>query len=865
MKCAKAELQTCGGPSDSLGKCANGLQCLKTCLSCQTVGSSGTPCVFPFNYRDNTYNKCTSKDSDNGQPWCATATAEDGFVVDGAWGDCDEGCPGTRIECDDRYFSILEGSCIDPAVPGAIPNWFGAPAVKLLDTTKDLFPAPFCATKGANKRKYKNTCRCAEGETAVDYGGDGRPRGNCTGADENVGDNVDKVFCFLENIRDPLDPFSGCYSDTKWSSRDGRFWSSLACTLAPDVGYEEKSTGTRNKPNKNPRKKPTANPRRDEQIRKRLNDRRPGPKATTRRTTKRPTTTSIKPEVTTPGDYYSVFEYNGEDYVDYSDYKQAEVEATTVFEPIIINDRKSNAAGGNRRRNEISRRRGENSREIDNEPDEEKFVFIPGKTNLKGFSEEVRSDYDGEEYYYDEIATDDNEEKVHTEIVGPFLPTPVPSRPAQVQTTQRPRKRRPITPRPRRRDHTEFPNFKRRTNRPNRNKQRPNFDPRRRKSSKRKPTRVTTVNPIERREDNFLDIESRTQIPSSFLEGEFGAENIPIAIPLFSEEIFQKIITTSSPEVISPPSLHFDGAILLGVETQTKKSRNNQIKPIPDYPDQDNNIQQGGPGTAIRLDASSFFEEESNDEQIENNFENIENDSESIIDEEVTFEDIDEEVTLEEIKKSEDNKRIEKKSMPNDEVNQSEVNDEDSQVTEKINLFKNLPSISDGIITTRTPIKLKTKIQKIKTTQKPTLQTTIQTVFIFDDFESTESSAESIKTTAKRSSKQVDSTESFIQDDSTESSSEPNKTTPKKSTKIETIDENPRSTQQKQNFEGEGEINQKAEITGDDITDKIKNVIDLGVLGLWSNAKPRKPRDQFTSPMPVFRPSKQGTDKKINR
>ena len=35
------------------------------------------------------------------------------------------------VECDDRYFSLEDGTCIDVSVPGAIPNWFGAPAVKL--------------------------------------------------------------------------------------------------------------------------------------------------------------------------------------------------------------------------------------------------------------------------------------------------------------------------------------------------------------------------------------------------------------------------------------------------------------------------------------------------------------------------------------------------------------------------------------------------------------------------------------------------------------------------------------------------------------------------------------------------------------
>ena len=31
MTCAKAELQVCGGPNESSGKCAQGLSCLKTC------------------------------------------------------------------------------------------------------------------------------------------------------------------------------------------------------------------------------------------------------------------------------------------------------------------------------------------------------------------------------------------------------------------------------------------------------------------------------------------------------------------------------------------------------------------------------------------------------------------------------------------------------------------------------------------------------------------------------------------------------------------------------------------------------------------------------------------------------------------
>ena len=64
-------------------------------VPCKTVGDRGKPCVFPFEYSGRTYDKCTSRDSDNGQPWCATEVDATGYVVDNAWGDCLDGCPGT--------------------------------------------------------------------------------------------------------------------------------------------------------------------------------------------------------------------------------------------------------------------------------------------------------------------------------------------------------------------------------------------------------------------------------------------------------------------------------------------------------------------------------------------------------------------------------------------------------------------------------------------------------------------------------------------------------------------------------------------------------------------------------------------------
>ena len=38
--------------------------------ACLTV--TDLPCVFPFVYKNETYNACTGVDSDNGAKWCAT-------------------------------------------------------------------------------------------------------------------------------------------------------------------------------------------------------------------------------------------------------------------------------------------------------------------------------------------------------------------------------------------------------------------------------------------------------------------------------------------------------------------------------------------------------------------------------------------------------------------------------------------------------------------------------------------------------------------------------------------------------------------------------------------------------------------------
>ena len=59
---------------------------------CQT--KEGKKCIFPFVYKGNTYDICTTVDSDNGEAWCAITVERNRSVPFGFWGDCRPGCPG---------------------------------------------------------------------------------------------------------------------------------------------------------------------------------------------------------------------------------------------------------------------------------------------------------------------------------------------------------------------------------------------------------------------------------------------------------------------------------------------------------------------------------------------------------------------------------------------------------------------------------------------------------------------------------------------------------------------------------------------------------------------------------------------------
>merc|ERR1719391_1611229 len=131
------------------------------------------------------------------------------------------------------------------------------------------------------------------------------------------------AFCFLENVRDPLNPKSGCYSDTQWSEKDARFWSHLACTDSPDI-----ESGPRASQDSRIRRPEIPN------IRSKP---RPGPTRVPTTTTTTSTTTTTE-EPTTKlepfynyGDYYDYYNYyNYADEVDKTSTTKTTTSTTTI-------------------------------------------------------------------------------------------------------------------------------------------------------------------------------------------------------------------------------------------------------------------------------------------------------------------------------------------------------------------------------------------------------------------------------------------------------------------------------------------------------------------------------------------------------
>lgn len=181
----------------------------------------GLECVLPFKFKGKSFDKCTTEGSENGRPWCATTLDVSGEVIEGQWGDCAEGCPGTEFTCGDTDIFNKLGRCV-PTARGEIEvNKALAYSLDPGATSPD--PVAQCRTSDVNK------CSCAtlSGPASKDHAQRGE---GCHESDRGL-----PGWCFLANVADPTDPTKDCYEDVIWSATNGRFWSSLACQDKSDL------------------------------------------------------------------------------------------------------------------------------------------------------------------------------------------------------------------------------------------------------------------------------------------------------------------------------------------------------------------------------------------------------------------------------------------------------------------------------------------------------------------------------------------------------------------------------------------------------------------------------------------------------
>merc|ERR1712142_300938 len=93
-----------------------------------------------------------------------------------------------------------------------------------LTPKKSNIPVPVCSTE------EKNTCRCTSSSV---IGPDGKTKGGCVSSRSpptGCVEGANHGWCFLENVKNPLNGSENCFEDTSWSAVDGRFWSKMACT-----------------------------------------------------------------------------------------------------------------------------------------------------------------------------------------------------------------------------------------------------------------------------------------------------------------------------------------------------------------------------------------------------------------------------------------------------------------------------------------------------------------------------------------------------------------------------------------------------------------------------------------------------------
>jgi len=192
--------------------------------------------VFPFTWKGETYSECITDDGNLEKASCATKVNSQGVAVAGSLSPCLPGCPGTAWECTVQMLFNLNGKCVPRSeaesllqasvYPAEIDQYFGNDTV--------LLEAPVCP-QSEDGRDPQKTCQCGPALPRLNGGTEGGCQEDSI-KDYTYDGEDDKGWCFLDNVQDPKEPSSDCYSDVEWDVSRGKFWSREACKAREELG-----------------------------------------------------------------------------------------------------------------------------------------------------------------------------------------------------------------------------------------------------------------------------------------------------------------------------------------------------------------------------------------------------------------------------------------------------------------------------------------------------------------------------------------------------------------------------------------------------------------------------------------------------
>ena len=86
------------------------------CNSCEIKAKA--PCIFPFIFKDKTYNSCTKVESKSNEFWCATYVNDTSHFQD-FWAKCEDFCDSENADNEiETCVPLVETSCKFPFIYG---------------------------------------------------------------------------------------------------------------------------------------------------------------------------------------------------------------------------------------------------------------------------------------------------------------------------------------------------------------------------------------------------------------------------------------------------------------------------------------------------------------------------------------------------------------------------------------------------------------------------------------------------------------------------------------------------------------------------------------------------------------------------